>query len=100
MDEHALIQARQEIDEIDEEMAQLFVRRMQAVSRIASYKQAHGLPIFDEAREKEVIARNTARMGDETLRPFYLQYISEVMRVSRCYQERLSDGVKDSSCDE
>jgi hypothetical protein len=30
----------------------------------------------------------------------YVQYISEVMRVSRRYQERLSDGVKDSSCDE
>ena len=56
MDKNELALARQEINEVDEEMAKLFVRRMNAVSRVAAYKIAHGLPIYDEARENEVIA--------------------------------------------
>ena len=64
-----LQQARQEIDAIDREMAQLFVRRMRAVEAVADYKREHGLPVFDAAREDAVIAKNAARVEDETIRP-------------------------------
>ena len=94
MEKNELALARQEINEIDEEMARLFVRRMQAVSRVADYKMAHGLPIYDEAREKEVVAQNAARVEDETLRTFYVQYLSDNMRLSRRYQETLVNGMK------
>ena len=89
MEKNELALARQEINDIDEEMAHLFVRRMQAVSQVAAYKMAHGLPIYDEVREQEVIARNAARVEDETLRSFYVQYLSDQMRTSRRYQEQL-----------
>ena len=36
--------ARQEINQVDEEMAKLFVRRMRAVEMVAQYKKEHGLP--------------------------------------------------------
>ena len=98
MDKNELALARQEINEVDEEMAKLFVRRMRAVSRVADYKIAHGLPIYDEARENEVIARNAARVEDEELRSFYVQYLADGMRVSRRYQEKLVNGMKVAFC--
>ena len=47
----ALDKARAEIDAVDAQLAALFERRMAAVLAVAAYKKAHGLPIFDAARE-------------------------------------------------
>ena len=44
--ENELEQARREIDAVDAEMAALFCRRMDAVRRVAAYKQARGLPFY------------------------------------------------------
>ena len=53
----ALEQARAEIDEVDAQLAALFERRMAAVLLVAEYKRAHGLPIFDAAREAAVLEK-------------------------------------------
>ena len=53
----ALEQARAEIDEVDAQLAALFERRMAAVLQVAEYKRAHGLPIFDAAREASMPRR-------------------------------------------
>ena len=50
-----LDQLRSEINKIDEEMAKLFVKRMNVVERIAKYKQSTGMEVLDTAREKIVI---------------------------------------------
>lgn len=57
-----LQQARAEINEVDAGMAALFERRMAAVRRVLEYKRAHGLPVLDAGREKEVLARGAARV--------------------------------------
>lgn len=51
----ALEQARAEIDTVDAQLAALFERRMAAVLQVAEYKRAHGLPIYDAAREAAVL---------------------------------------------
>ena len=56
----ALEQARAEIDEVDAQLAALFERRMAAVLQVAEYKRAHGLPIFDAAREAAVLEKAAA----------------------------------------
>lgn len=53
----ALEQARAEIDTVDAQLAALFERRMAAVLQVAEYKRAHGLPIYDAAREAAVLER-------------------------------------------
>ena len=63
-----LIKARTEIEDIDKEMAELFVKRMTAVKSISEYKTEHGLPIYDPAREDALIAKNASRVEDDTLR--------------------------------
>jgi len=92
MDE--LQQAREEIDRVDREMAQLFVRRMRAVEQVADYKRKHGLPIFDEARENAVVAKNSTRVEDEELRPYYVEFLRDTMKASRHYQRKRLSGMK------
>ena len=53
----ALEQARAEIDAVDTQLAALFERRMAAVLQVVEYKRAHGLPIYDAARETAVLER-------------------------------------------
>lgn len=83
-----LEQARGEIDEIDRQMAQLFCRRMEAVAEVAEYKKATGKPVFDAAREEEVVQKNCGRLQDASLRPYYADFIRAVMASSRAWQTR------------
>lgn len=87
--------ARNKIDEIDREMARLFAARMQAVAEVAKYKKATGKPVFDPAREDEVIRKNVLRLEEEALRPYYTDFIRAVMASSRRWQTRrlLGDAV-------
>ena len=52
--------ARKIINEVDKQMAELFEKRMYASELVAKYKREHGLSILDEAREKEVVAKNSS----------------------------------------
>lgn len=84
-----LQQARTEIDAIDAEMATLFERRMRAVADVARYKAQTGKPVFDAVREAAVLDKNTARLQDEALRPYYRTFLQEAMAVSRAYQRAM-----------
>lgn len=90
----SLEQARKRIDETDAKMAELFCARMQAAAVVGSYKQQHGLQIYDAVREAEVIRRNAERIEDKTIREYYVRFLSEIMALSRDYQERLRHGMK------
>jgi len=89
-----LQEAREIINDVDSQMAALFVRRMEAAGMIAEYKQAHGMPILDAAREEAVIRNGSARVEDELLREYYVDFMRGTMAVSRRYQQRLLSGMK------
>ena len=89
-----LLKVRKEINEIDKEMADLFVRRMKAVEEVAEYKKERGLAILDEARENEVIRQNASLVEDDTLRGYYVNFLRDTMAVSRSYQGYLMNGMK------
>ena len=90
--------ARAEINEIDKEMADLFVRRMRAAEKVAAYKKEHALPILDAAREAEIVQTNAKLVEDETLREYYVNFIRNNMAVSRAYQSRLMEGMRVAYC--
>jgi len=89
-----LEEARRIINEIDSQMAELFVRRMRAVETVCAHKMEVGLPILDQAREDAVIERNSALVDDECLKGYYIDYLKHVMSVSRAYQYRMQRGLK------
>ena len=94
MANNSLDNARKEINQIDKEMAELFVRRMHAVECVAEYKKERGLAILDEAREEEIIRRNSDFVDDEQLREYYVNFLRDNMAISRAYQSRLMNGMK------
>ena len=81
-----LEQARAEIDAVDAQLAALFERRMAAVLSVAQYKQAHGLPIFDAAREAVVLEKAAARIQNTALRPYYKDHVQNMMDVAKQYE--------------
>ena len=88
-----LQKARSVISEADAGMADLFVRRMEAVAQVAEYKKERGLPIFDGAREREVLEKGAARVSDPALQPHYVRFLQNTMEVSKAYQRQLlTDG--------
>ena len=84
-----LQQARGAIDAIDAQMAALFEQRMEAVAQVARYKAETGKPVFDAAREQAVLDKNTARLQNEALRPYYREFLQQAMEVSKAYQRAM-----------
>lgn len=89
-----LEKARKIINEVDSQMADLFIKRMKAAEMVYEHKKEFGLPILDQKREDEVIEKNSALIEDEVLKGYYIDYLKNLMSVSRAYQYRLQNGLK------
>ena len=89
-----LDEARSVINSVDSQMAKLFVERMRAAETVFEYKKEFGLPILDSRREEEVVEKNAALIEDGILKAYYIDYIRNLMSVSRAYQYRLQSGLK------
>ena len=91
---NSLDEARQAINRIDAEMAELFEQRMHAVGKVAAYKAKNGLPVADKEREEQVIRQNAAGITDDSLRDHYVTFLQNTMAVSRAYQRQLLSGMR------
>lgn len=88
--------AREIINDVDRDMAELFCKRMEASRLVAEYKQERGLPVLDPAREEQVILKNSEYVAhmDENVRSCYVNFLRETMAVSRHYQKCLMEGMR------
>lgn len=55
---------RGEIDRVDTELVRLLNERLRLVDAIGAIKRERGLPVRDEAREAELLARIRAQAGE------------------------------------
>ena len=76
------------IGDVDQEMATLFVRRFEAVRKIAQYKMERGLPVLDRSREEALIAEKEQLVPEE-LRPYFRMWYEGMMSASKAYQSDL-----------
>lgn len=90
-----LNEAREAVLAADEEMAKLFVRRMEAVREIAAYKLMHGLPVEDGERERLMAERLGALIDDDELRPYYLCFLKSTVEVSKSLQHSIIRSAKE-----
>ena len=80
---------RSQLDQIDDQLIQLFTRRMRLVADVAAYKKQNGVPILDTGRERQIMNRVTLAAGEDMERYAKLLY-QTLFNVSRAYQaERL-----------
>ena len=89
-----LQKAREIINSVDKEMAELFERRMGAVEIIAKYKKDNGLPIDDALREEEIIKKNSSLIQNEDYRSYYVNFLKGNIKVSKDLQHRILEGMK------
>lgn len=89
-----LEKARQMINGIDKQMAELFCERMRAAELVADYKKEKGLPILDAEREEAVIRNNCKLINDEKYTEYYTMFLRDVMSISRSYQHRILNGMR------
>ena len=80
---------RAEIDDIDAQLTALFLRRMDVTERVGAYKQAHGLPVLDPDREREVLAKKAALTGDQARKADVTALYESIMAISRRQQRHL-----------
>ena len=82
-----LKELRNNIDEIDRELVDLFVRRMSISAEVAEYKREVGMPVLDPARERALLERVSNMSGDEFERYTRTLY-STILDLSRSYQHK------------
>lgn len=91
-----LEQYRQEIDAIDRELVDLFLRRMEVTGKVGEWKQQNGVPVLDAEREKRVIAAKTALTDDPARRADLAELYETIMAISRRQQRHLvKEGTED-----
>ncbi len=83
--------ARNTINEVDEELILLFKKRMEASKIIATYKKENNIPILDEEREKILFKKNLELLNDKELEKYYLIFLEGVLNASKNYQKDLME---------
>ena len=79
---------RERIDELDDQIVELFAKRMEVASEIARYKKEKGLPVLDVRREREKLLA-VAEASPESIREYTPRLYAVLMELSRSYQQRL-----------
>ena len=80
-----LNELRQEINDTDREIVELFKKRMAIATSVAEYKREHGLPVLDAARERALLEKISEIAGDE-LGGYARTLYHTMMDVSKAYQ--------------
>lgn len=78
-----LEEIRSEIDNIDHELVSLFQMRMNLVGEVANYKIANGIPVFNPAREQEILDKLTP---EGVLGPYTKDFLQSIFDISKKYQ--------------
>ena len=86
-----LTELRRQIDGIDDQLVQLFCRRMALCAQVAEYKKANGLPILMPAREREKL-KDVAEKAGPDMANYTRTLYAMLFELSRSYQSKLSGG--------
>ena len=86
-----LTELRNQIDGIDDQLVQLFCRRMELCAQVAEYKKANGLPILMPAREREKL-KDVAEKAGPDMANYTRTLYAMLFELSRSYLSKLSGG--------
>jgi chorismate mutase len=82
---------RRRIDEIDADIVRLLSERARCALAIGRIKRAHGVPVYDPERERQIVERvvreNVGPLGGDALRRLYERVLDESRRLERLAAE-------------
>ena len=84
-----LLELRQQIDEIDQQIVELFEKRMVVSEGVADYKKKIGKPVLDAAREREKIQKVRDLAHTEFNSQGVESLFNQIMSISRMRQYML-----------
>ena len=87
-----LTDIRQNIDNIDQQLVDLFCQRMELSAQVAAYKKQNNLPIFVPARERAILHNISQQAGPEMANYTRVLY-SLLFELSRSYQYKRNDAL-------
>lgn len=82
-----LSEIRAKIDNVDDQLLQLFLERMALAEDVAAYKNEHHLPILNKERERAVLAKVTEKAGEKERYAYHL--FSTLFELARSRQAEL-----------
>ena len=82
-----LEECRKEIDSIDKELVELFVRRMNVAKSVAEYKKENGKAVYDAERERKLLEKVEENAGEE-FGDYTRRLYSSILELSRNYQTK------------
>lgn len=83
---------RQNINETDAALVELFIKRMGYVARVGEYKAERNMKIFDPDREKAIIGRIAGSIKADFDVRYVEQFMENLMFLSRRYQGDIIGG--------
>ena len=81
-----LLKYRQEIDLIDIELKQLFLKRMSIIKKITDYKRENNIAITDITRKTEMFHTLLMDINDND-KKYYKEFLSNIIKISKEYQK-------------
>ena len=87
--ENNLKTLRNNIDKIDDEILELFIRRLHIVEDIYEYKKINGMSIYDPKRENEVLQKIDKNISVDKYKSELESLFKSIMKISSSYQEKL-----------
>ncbi len=82
-----LEKTRKEIDEIDKELLPLFLRRIKCSEDVARYKIENSMPIYNKAREDEILQNIRENSGD--MADYAAAFFTSLMNISKVRQQEI-----------
>ncbi len=85
-----LLELRNEIDKLDDELIPLLLKRMDISRQVAEYKVKNGIPVLNEQRELEILDDVASKCGEqgEAMKTVF----SAIMDASRALQHKIIGG--------
>ena len=84
-----LLDLRKDIDEIDDEIVELYEKRMEIAQKVANYKIEAGKPVFDKEREISKLNTLSKKASNEFNKHGILELFEQIMAMSRKKQYQL-----------
>ena len=83
-----LSEIRNEIDLIDSELVALIEKRMALVALVSDFKKSAQLPVLDEVREQNILAKVKQEIKTVDYQKEILASFQDIMKHSRSYQKQ------------
>jgi chorismate mutase / prephenate dehydratase len=88
---------RNQINEIDDELVSLFLKRMDRVKEVGILKNTNSMEIIDKKRENQIISKHINELEDIGKRENVKSFIENLIHISRKSQFEIFDGTESLS---